>query len=71
MSVANYIGEFKMTATTGFLCGSIIACPHCVRIGIAENVLRVFYCLQIIEAPLNWGIWGVNGIMKVLTCGCK
>ena len=60
-----------MEILVGFPAGMMIACPQCLRIGFFENILRVFYCCQIVEAPLNWGIWGINCITKVLTCGCK
>ena len=60
-----------MEILVGLPTGMMIACPHCLRIGFFENILSVFYCCQIMNCPIDWGVWGINCIMKVLTCGCK
>ena len=60
-----------MEILIGFSSGMMIAIPYCLKIGFFENVLRIFYCLQIIEVPINWSLWVAGLIKTCLTCGCK
>ena len=60
-----------MEILTGLIGGMMIALPHCLRIGFFENILRVFYCFQITEAPINWSLWIMGWIKSCITCGCK